>query len=79
MVFVGMLMTFAASAEEKLKPFTSDGCSAFPDGTLFFSKSCGSSVARLTIWLTGVVAHLPSERQPMRNSRPVLRASVNRK
>lgn len=33
--FILLFTAFLVQAEETLKPFTTDGCSAFPDGTLW--------------------------------------------
>ena len=45
-LFVTILMT-ACSDEDSLKPFTTDGCSAFPDGTLEHRE----------LWLVCCTAH----------------------
>ncbi|MGB1262463.1 MAG: hypothetical protein ACPG52_06100 [Cognaticolwellia sp.] len=46
-ITVILLFTVNLSHADTLKPFTSDGCSAFPDGTFEHSK----------LWLTCCIAH----------------------
>ncbi len=33
-IALGLMLTSTLAFSDELKPFTSDGCSAFPDGTL---------------------------------------------
>ncbi|WP_299596787.1 FAD-binding oxidoreductase [uncultured Microbulbifer sp.] len=47
LVFSSLLLSSAHSASTEIKPFTSDGCSAFPDGTIEQSK----------LWLECCQAH----------------------
>lgn len=42
-----LFMPFCASAEDRIKPFTTDGCSAFPDGTAIQNE----------LWLACCTAH----------------------
>lgn len=42
-----LITSLHAMAADKIKPFTSDGCSAFPDGT----------IAQQQLWLACCVAH----------------------
>jgi len=46
-VIVLLLLLSAAANAEKIKPFTSDGCSVFPDGTL----------VQRELWLSCCTAH----------------------
>ncbi|WP_413698692.1 hypothetical protein ACLKMH_13870 [Psychromonas sp. KJ10-10] len=47
MIFLALFFTSLCSLAEEIKPFTSDGCSAFPDGTF----------AQKDLWLSCCTLH----------------------